>query len=510
MPPVIESSRSLHEALVELLPDAILVLDGVAGRFVLANAAAERLFGLPRHHLARLTLRDLVRPWDLGQLDHVNAVLRATASWRGDLWLRRQDGAYVPCDISAQALALEGRSLVQLCCRDAGDRWRDQALRQVVGHAAERLAATFDFQDVLRTAVTAALPGLADAALLELDAADDAEALALAAFADAASAWTGVALDDAPSPEAQAMIRSGQSLSLPLQVDGRRIGVLTLNRAGGRVWDARDHPLLDELANHAAHAIDQARLWSSARRELDHRAALARILSSVDADDAADRVHQVLLEEALSTLEAEDAGIARWDAERGVLVQALSPAGKWTGAVLDRQKSLVGLAASERRPVIENEYQRRMGTHTPAGRAGAKAVLAAPLIHQGVLLGSMSVSQLQSSRQFRAVDAQRLELLASAAALAISGVDRQRTAGGQLVAREAAHLLNNDLTLLMGSMDIVRHAPELPSTLGPLVDSALDGMAGAAEHLRQLQRLNRVVTQTGPMGPRLDLGRSTE
>ena len=89
-------------------------------------------------------------------------------------------------------------------------------------------------------------------------------------------------------------------------------------------------------------------------------------------------------------------------------------------------------------------------------------------------------------------------------------MDRQRTAGAQLVAREAAHLLNNDLTLLMGSVEMVRHAPELPSTLEPLVDSALDGMSAAVEHVRQLQRLNRVTTRLGPLGPRLDLHRSTE
>ena len=151
-----------------------------------------------------------------------------------------------------------------------------------------------------------------------------------------------------------------------------------------------------------------------------------------------------------------------------------------------------------------------MGAHTPAGRAGAKAVLAVPMIHQGVLLGGMSVSQLRSLRRFRAADARRLELLASAAALTLSGVDRQRTAGAQLVAREVAHLLNNDLTLLMGSVEMVRHAQEPPSTLEPLVDSALDGMSAAVEHVRQLQRLNRVTTRLGPLGPRLDLHRSTE
>ena len=82
---MIESSRSLHESLVELLPDAILVLDESNGRFVLTNAAAERLFEMPRAQLTRLSLRDLVRPWDLGQLDHVEAALhngKAMDVWR--------------------------------------------------------------------------------------------------------------------------------------------------------------------------------------------------------------------------------------------------------------------------------------------------------------------------------------------------------------------------------------------------------------------------------------------
>ena len=250
-----------------------------------------------------------------------------------------------------------------------------------------------------------------------------------------AANWSSVAVDDAPSVKTQAMIRGGRTLAAPLLVGGRRIGTLTLTRAGGRVWSPRDHPLVEELANHAAHAIDRARQWSNARRELDHRAALTRIFVLAGRRRRPGSEHQVLLESALSTLEAEDAGIARWDAERGVLVQALSPAWKWTGAVLDRQKSLVGLATAEGRPLIENEYQRRrMGTHTPGGGAGAKAVLAVPMIHQGVLLGGMSVSQLRSSRRFRAEDARRLELLASAAALTLSGggsaTDGRRTTGG--------------------------------------------------------------------------------
>ena len=158
--------------------------------------------------------------------------------------------------------------------------------------------------------------------------------------------------------------------------------------------------------------------------------------------------------------------------------------------------------------MIENEYQRSLGQQTPAGRVGARAVLAVPMIHRGILLGSMSVSQIRSPRAFRPEDARRLELLAAAAAMTLAGIQRHRVAGAQLTAREAAHLLNNDLMVTTGSLDMVSRAPDLPSSLGPLVDTALDGLTQAADHLAQLQRLTRVETRDGPLGPRLDLARS--
>ena len=46
--PGVNAPRSLHESLIELLPDAVLALDVEVGRFVLANAADERLARLQR------------------------------------------------------------------------------------------------------------------------------------------------------------------------------------------------------------------------------------------------------------------------------------------------------------------------------------------------------------------------------------------------------------------------------------------------------------------------------
>ena len=123
-------------------------------------------------------------------------------------------------------------------------------------------------------------------------------------------------------------------------------------------------------------------------------------------------------------------------------------------------------------------------------------------------MGSLSVSQISSGRRFQPSDARRLEKLASAAALTIDGMARQRATGARLATSEAAHLLNNDLAVSMGSLDLIRQSDDLAPVLAPLVDAALDGLTQAADHLAKLQRISRVETCDGPLGPRLDLARS--
>jgi PAS domain S-box-containing protein len=500
----VDATRSLHESLIEMLPDAVLALDAEHGRCVIANLAAERLLGLSRDQVTRLGLRDLVRPWDVGQVDRIEAILRSEGAWRGELWLKRDDGTFAPTDVTAQAWTQDGQTLMQLCCRDASERWRDSALRQVVSHAAERLAATFDDREALRTVVTAALPGLADAALVELDAADECEAEAVAAYADPGlPSWPAVQVNEAPDLVALDSIRRGATLAVPLLVHGRRIGTLTLRRSGYRVWEPGDQPIVEQLATHAAHAIDQARQWSGARQDLRQRAAMVRILSLIDTDATPRQVYRTLLDEAQAVVLADDGGAARYDQERQLMHPAF-PFSMDSCNVVDK-RLMVAMAAAERCALIENDYQRTMGRNTPAGRVGAQAVLAVPLVHDDRLVGSASLSHLQAGHRFQPRDARCFEALASAAATVISGIERQQTTGARMAMREAAHLLNNDLTLTMGSLDVLQTAPDLPARLGTLVDSALDGVSQAAAHLAQLQTMTHVPTRNGQPGPHLEI-----
>lgn len=504
-----DATRTLHESLIEMLPDAVLALDVESERVAIANLAAERLLGMTRAQLARLSLRDLVRPWDMAQVERAEAALRTQGTWRGELWLRRHDGTFGPTDVAAQAWTQDGRTLVQLCCRDASDRWRDSALRQVVGHAAERLASTLDERDALRTVVTAALPGLADAALVELDAIDDGEPEAVAALADPASpSWPAVHVDESPSAATRDALRRGAILAVPLPVNGQRIGTLTLRRNGYRTWEPADHPFVEQLAGHAAHAIHQTRQLSGARQELSHRAAMLRILSLVNTDATPRQIYETLLEEAQVVLGADDGGAARWDRDRGLLCPAFPIPGVNEHCVVDR-KLMVWIAAAERCSLIENEYQQKLGKNTPAGRVGARAVLAVPMLHDDTLVGSVSISHFQEGRRFSPGDARRFQELATAAATVASGMRRQQQAGARMVMREAAHLLNNDLAITMGSLDVIRTSDDLPNGLGGLVDSALDGVTRAAAHLAQLQSLTRVESYRSPVGQSLDLIAST-
>ena len=82
--------------------------------------------------------------------------------------------------------------------------------------------------------------------------------------------------------------------------------------------------------------------------------------------------------------------------------------------------------------------------------------------------------------------------------------------GIRLAARELAHLINNDLTVAVGVMELLRSqcSDDLPASLQNLVDQAAIGLGDATRHVEQLQHVARVETQDTPVGPALDLLRS--
>ena len=86
--------------------------------------------------------------------------------------------------------------------------------------------------------------------------------------------------------------------------------------------------------------------------------------------------------------------------------------------------------------------------------------------------------------------------------------DEARLEGVQLAAREIAHLVNNDLAVAVGLVDLLQAQADLPPDLRALLQNASTSLDAAARHIEQLQSVVRVVVKETPAGQSLDLERS--
>lgn len=127
-------SEALFRELLTAVPDAVLVVDSV-GRFMLANPAAEQLFGYSQEELIGEVVEVLL-PERLRE-DHVpkregRRSGRHSMTDRPDLMGRHRDGTELPVSISLGDVSFAGRALVLAIVRDLrGERSAREARREL-------------------------------------------------------------------------------------------------------------------------------------------------------------------------------------------------------------------------------------------------------------------------------------------------------------------------------------------------------------------------------------------
>jgi PAS domain S-box-containing protein len=85
-----------------------------------------------------------------------------------------------------------------------------------------------------------------------------------------------------------------------------------------------------------------------------------------------------------------------------------------------------------------------------------------------------------------------------------------RLEGIILTAREMGHLLNNDLQIPLGTLELLLESDDIPAELRATADKAMSNLVAAKQHVLQLQQVVRVETKNTPIGPTLDLERSSK
>jgi diguanylate cyclase (GGDEF)-like protein/PAS domain S-box-containing protein len=163
----------------------------------------------------------------------------------------------------------------------------------------------------------------------------------------------------------------------------------------------------------------------AAQTQLVRRESLLRLARRFASESDAEQVLTDLLDEAIAVLGGDDGTLSRWDAVRGALVPVRNrmPTASEFG-VIEVGTGVSGRALERRAPVILDDYQEQSGSETPAGKAGVRAAVAVPMLHEGRLMGALAVNTYDPTRKFTDEDAEVLELLSGIGSAVLASLER--------------------------------------------------------------------------------------
>ena len=247
--------------------------------------------------------------------------------------------------------------------------------------------------------------------------------------------WTADYVNDPQfehTPELDAYItRRGMAsvMSAPLTGSFGAIGVLTVQSRRRNAFDADDAELLGLLADHAAIAISNARLYARLRERADAQRSLAEIAGQIASLRDPTTVLQRSVADAARLLSADRAQVnlmTRGDQLDPPIAAAPAPPSK-DDVVVPLGYGIAGRAAADRRVrwtgdyLADDAFPHDEGD-TRISQQGIHSMMSAPLIGPDRLIGTITV-QSSRVRAFDEEDAELLKLLADQAAIAITNAE---------------------------------------------------------------------------------------
>lgn len=272
----------------------------------------------------------------------------------------------------------------------------------------------------------------------------------------------------------------GATVVVPLALGDRVIGVLSLRFAEDRPFDAGGRDLILAIARTAAQALERARLYQEAQRELVRRGALASA-SQVFAQASLDRERVAESALRIVTEAIGDGGLLRLlteDGERLEPIAAYHPnpearalmlkiaVATRHGAHEGMQGRVVQTGKSMR--LTGEEWLALSGAVPPAYHAfferfGREGMLIVPLRVQDRAIGTLAISRDRAGHAYTASDEEFLQELADRAALALENARLYERAQEAVRARDqflsiASHELRTPVTTIRGYAQLLLRA----------------------------------------------------
>lgn len=261
------------------------------------------------------------------------------------------------------------------------------------------------------------------------------------------------------------------AIFLPLRVKGRGIGLIVLARSEGRI-DIADREFVQGLADQAAQAIENARLFAESQRRFQEQSALRelaqRFLSAVSPDEVLERTL-----DALATLLPGDYYEVLLPDNDGAF--SLVNGRGWRRGVVGRTRSVddphlhAGYALRAQLPVIIDNFttETRFQPSDYLMRHQVIAGVCAPMLAETRVIGLLGVYS-RTARQFTEEQSHFLYLVATQTAMALEKARHSQQAARRL---DELILLNDVIVAANSEVSLESVLKSVTAEVGALLNS---------------------------------------
>ncbi|HET7248605.1 MAG TPA: GAF domain-containing protein [Gemmatimonadales bacterium] len=246
----------------------------------------------------------------------------------------------------------------------------------------------------------------------------------------------------------------GSEVDVPVMINRELVGVLVVESNHPHAFDEHDFEILTAAANQAGIAIGRARLLSAERQRADEQEALRATMADLSAQLELSKLLQAVLERSVSLLHVSHGELAIYDtAARELEVVASHNIGKrdTTGTRMALGEGAMGCAARDGKPLLIDNYLEWVGRSPQYAQVDFHAVMVAPLLMGGHLVGAIAFMDRDPRRRFGADDLRLLNLFAPQAAIAIenarlfTAAQEQRQYFAELVSNSPVAIVTLDV-----------------------------------------------------------------
>lgn len=238
--------------------------------------------------------------------------------------------------------------------------------------------------------------------------------------------YTTFYAEDDPTNEVGKALRecgAGGVLSIPLVAKRRLVGVLNCFSDEGHKFDFEEIRLLRSFANHAAIAVENARLYGVVKNKVRELATLFEVGKAITSTLEFERVMEEIARNIKRAMDADACSIMLLDEDRKELTiqTALGLMRSHFGQKVKLGEGIAGIAAKTGRPMILLDMQGRKSPYkfpNSIREEGLKTILSVPMETRGKIIGLINI-YLKEIYYYRPSEINLLVALSNQAAIAL-------------------------------------------------------------------------------------------